>query len=38
MSKLASLNLIDLFVDVYVKAVEKLSVGKKNGCGCSHQY
>lgn len=29
MSKLASLNLIDLFVDVQVEAVEKLSVGKK---------
>lgn len=29
MSKLASLNLIDLLVDVWVEVVEKLSVGKK---------
>jgi len=25
-------------VDVWVEAVEKLSVGKKKVCDCSHQY
>jgi hypothetical protein len=38
MSKLTSLNLVDLLVDVWVEAVEKLSVGKKKVCDCSHQY
>lgn len=38
MSKLTSLNLVNLLVDVWVEAVEKLSVGKKKVCDCSHQY